>query len=486
MTNDVLTRNRRSDDIEPEAIEWAADEDEDLEEDEDFLEEVEERVQARRMDVERGDHIEDSVRMYLREIGEVYLLTADDEKRLARQMEERDHLEAIEAAYVDAYGQQPTGARVAYALLEQWAELQDVYDIARERAGVDAGVLETTADERFRDLVDGQLDPGLHEDVKSKLGWDDDKAREAIFKVSTITHILEPSILERMAEVAGGEERLVPPAEGVLEALSEIEPELRRHFAVLKSTGDRAEKHLTEANLRLVVSVAKKYVGRGMGLLDLVQEGNLGLIRAVEKFDYRKGFKFSTYATWWIRQAISRAIADQSRTIRIPVHMVETMNKMARVKRRLIQERGREPTAEEISAAMMEFGKLEGGPFTPERVREIERMVREPVSLDLPIGDEEDSFLGDFIADADAPAPTDIATQQLMKEQVTDLLATLNARERRVVELRFGLTDGRSRTLDEVGKEFGLTRERIRQIEGGALRKLRHPAQLERLRDYLN
>ncbi len=303
---------------------------------------------------------------------------------------------------------------------------------------------------------------------------------------------LEPDIdldLTSIPTTAATEEE-APPAEGVniddpvkvyLKEIgrvpllsSEEEVELAQRMA---QGDDYAKKRLSEANLRLVVSIAKRYVGRGMQFLDLIQEGNLGLIKAVEKFDHTKGFKFSTYATWWIRQAITRAIADQARTIRIPVHMVETINKVKKVSNQLLHKNGHEPTAEEISKEL---------DMPVEKVREIMRVAQEPVSLETPIGEEEDSHLGDFIPDDDAPAPAEAASHTLLKEQLSDVLQTLTPREEKVLRLRFGLEDGRSRTLEEVGKEFNVTRERIRQIEAKALRKLRHPSRSKKLKDFLD
>jgi RNA polymerase primary sigma factor len=289
-----------------------------------------------------------------------------------------------------------------------------------------------------------------------------------IGKVPLLTGPQEVTLAKRIEAGVMATERLESDA-----MLSEGE---RAGLDAVVVDGVLANKQLTEANLRLVVSIAKRYVGRGMALLDLIQEGNLGLIRAVEKFDYTKGFKFSTYATWWIRQAITRAIADQARTIRIPVHMVETMNKVVRVQRQMLQELGREPTVEEVAV------KVE---MTPDRVREIHRIGQEPVSLETPVGEEDDSFLGDFVEDPTAIAPATAAARALLTEAIEEALQELNDRERQVVRLRFGLDDGQVRTLEEVGKEFGVTRERIRQIESKTLAKLRHPTRSQRLRDYL-
>ncbi len=294
-----------------------------------------------------------------------------------------------------------------------------------------------------------------------------------IGKVNLLTSDEEIGLAQAMGAGADAQAQL----EELESSGEEIPDEVRRELEKLIKKGERAKQRLAEANLRLVVSIAKRYVGRGMQFLDLIQEGNLGLIKAVEKFDYVKGFKFSTYATWWIRQAITRAIADQARTIRIPVHMVETINKVIRVNRQLLQELGHDPTPEETAAEMN---------MPVERVREILKIAQEPVSLETPIGEEEDSHLGDFIPDEDASEPAEAASFTLLKEQLVDVLGTLTPREEKVLKLRFGIEDGRTRTLEEVGKEFNVTRERIRQIEAKALRKLRHPSRSKKLKDFLN
>lgn len=301
-----------------------------------------------------------------------------------------------------------------------------------------------------------------------------------IGKVPLLTAEEEIELAQKMEDGVKAAEKIAELKKTLEDCSEEEKAEIKKQIEEqqeIADIGEDSKKKLAEANLRLVVSIAKRYVGRGMLFLDLIQEGNLGLIKAVEKFDYRKGYKFSTYATWWIRQAITRAIADQARTIRIPVHMVETINKLIRVSRQLLQELGREPTPEEIAEEMN---------MPVDRVREILKISQEPVSLETPIGEEEDSHLGDFIQDDNVPVPSDAAAFTLLKEQLVEVLGTLTEREQKVLRLRFGLDDGRARTLEEVGKEFNVTRERIRQIEAKALRKLRHPSRSRKLKDYLD
>lgn len=428
------------------------------------------------------DELYDPIHLYLREIGKVDLLTAIEERSLAGKVEDGRYLYALEKECQVNPESQVIETRIIIAILRKLASSHVLVCALYKALGVNCvrSFTKSILDSQFRTAVDGVVEITFVEKVSAECSKPFIEVWNDIAAISVYSRILPQEVYDIIGNRTSWDELTEllkdPVDEELLLALGTLADQFQQYSENIKRDAEKSSKHLIEANLRLVVSIAKKYGMHHLPILDMIQEGNIGLVRAVNKFEYRRGFKFSTYATWWIRQAVTRALADQSRTIRVPVHMVENINKLLRTRRQLNQDNGDEPDIEELAAAM---------DMSVEKVNEVIRLTRVPLSLETPIGEEEDSHLGDFIEDKDAIAPSEAATMSLLRKQIYEVLGELTDRERRIIVLRYGLEDDRSRTLEEVGQEFNVTRERIRQIEAKALRKLRHPSRSRKLKDYL-